>query len=274
MDGAPLPPEIKCRDCGELMEAGGFCPSCGARTETTRLAAHPAATGGKAMDFAIETGPTASMGSLVVTNADGGRGPTYPLALMGNTSVGRSEGEVTFADDRYMSPKHLVLEGDGRRVIARDLGSFNGTYLRLKGSALLPPGAMLMVGRQVLRVARVAPQPPKIHTDETVLNGSESRAAVWAMGQIVMSGAVREIYAVPPPGITVGRQGCDVNFPRDTFVSTQHARLEPLEAAVRLTDLDSSNGTWVRLTKPVEIGHGTQLMVGKIRLSVLLPQLA
>lgn len=225
------------------------------------------------MDFGLDSGPTASMGSLVVTNPDGGRGPTYPLALVGTTTIGRTDGEVTFDDDRYMSPQHLALEGDGQRLVARDLGSLNGTFLRIGGAALLPSGAMLVIGKQVLRVARVSPQPPKIHDDGTILNGSECRAATWALGQLVMSGAVREIHAVAPPGLTIGRTGCDINFPLDTFVSTQHTRIEPLDEAVRVTDLESSNGTWVRLTRPVELSHGAQLMVGKVRLSVLLPQL-
>ncbi len=260
-----------CPHCGEPAEPGSvFCGSCGRRTETTRISPHPAAP--DMITGAMQMGPTASMGSLANALPDGTRGRTYPLALAGPTTVGRTEGDITFPEDRYQSPHHLTLEGDGQQLVARDVGSLNGTYLRIREHALLPAGAMVIVGRQVLRLAKVAPAPPRVHEDGTVLCGSEARVAAWAVGQIMMSGGVREIHAISPPGLTLGRAGCDVNFPLDSFISTQHVRLEPVDDAVRVTDLKSSNGTWVRITRPIPVQHGQQLLVGKVRLTVLLPQ--
>ena len=53
-----------------------------------------------------------------------------------------------------------------------------------------------------------------------------------------------------------------MTFPGDRYVSGRHARVDVGEAAVTLTDLGSSNGTFVRLNGPTEIGPGDQVLLG------------
>ena len=45
-------------------------------------------------------------------------------------------------------------------------------------------------------------------------------------------------------------------------MSGRHARVDVGETAVTLTDLGSSNGTFLRVNGPTEIGPGDQVLLG------------
>lgn len=52
-------------------------------------------------------------------------------------------------------------------------------------------------------------------------------------------------YPLTPPTITVGREGCEILLPQDTSVSRNHARFQVQGNDVTVTDLGSTNGTFV-----------------------------
>jgi len=66
--------------------------------------------------------------------------------------VGRERGEIRFPHDGYVSGSHAVLSRKGGRVTLRDLGSSNGTFIRLKKERTLRSGDFILVGQQLLRV--------------------------------------------------------------------------------------------------------------------------
>jgi pSer/pThr/pTyr-binding forkhead associated (FHA) protein len=81
----------------------------------------------------------------------GGDGDIFPLKT-GENLVGRGTGQVSFPHDGYVSSKHAtIVVGDGT-LLVRDLGSANGTFVRVNGEASLSPGDLLLVGEQILRV--------------------------------------------------------------------------------------------------------------------------
>jgi pSer/pThr/pTyr-binding forkhead associated (FHA) protein len=70
--------------------------------------------------------------------------------------LGREEGDVTFPDDEYLSRRHATVrripQGQGSRTARlEDLGSSNGTFLRLRGEHELKTGDVLRLGDQLLR---------------------------------------------------------------------------------------------------------------------------
>jgi pSer/pThr/pTyr-binding forkhead associated (FHA) protein len=69
--------------------------------------------------------------------------------------VGRAGCSVNLGEDGYLSQAHaeLLVDAAGQASL-RDLGSSNGTFLRLPpgGDAPLRDGDELRMGRQVLRV--------------------------------------------------------------------------------------------------------------------------
>ena len=75
-------------------------------------------------------------------------------------------------------------------------------------------------------------------------------------------GGLGEVIPLRAGANGLGRESVDVSFPGDRYVSGRHARIDVGEAAVTLTDLGSSNGTFLRVNGPTEIAAGDQVLVG------------
>jgi pSer/pThr/pTyr-binding forkhead associated (FHA) protein len=109
----------------------------------------------------VEHGPGGAIrwGSLdpgtrfrLVQILEGGlRAAAFPLKE-GDNSVGREQGDVTFPNDGFVSGRHAVLHVRSQRLTVRDLGSSNGTFLRLGGPSYVGDGDQFLIGRQLLRV--------------------------------------------------------------------------------------------------------------------------
>jgi len=81
----------------------------------------------------------------------GGEGDIYPLK-QGENLVGRGTGDVSFANDGYVSSKHAtIIVGEGSLAI-KDLGSANGTFVRVNGQVAVTSGDLLLLGEQILRI--------------------------------------------------------------------------------------------------------------------------
>jgi pSer/pThr/pTyr-binding forkhead associated (FHA) protein len=81
----------------------------------------------------------------------GGEGDVYPLKP-GDNSVGRGAGDLSFPSDGYVSSRHAVLTVQDGALSIKDLGSANGTFVRISESASLTSGDLLLVGEQILRI--------------------------------------------------------------------------------------------------------------------------
>jgi pSer/pThr/pTyr-binding forkhead associated (FHA) protein len=81
----------------------------------------------------------------------GGEGDVFPLK-QGENLIGRGGGDVSFPQDGYVSSRHcLVTVADGQ-IGVKDLGSANGTFVKISGAAPVAAGDLLLVGEQILRV--------------------------------------------------------------------------------------------------------------------------
>jgi predicted component of type VI protein secretion system len=68
--------------------------------------------------------------------------------------------------------------------------------------------------------------------------------------------------------LQVGREGGDLNFPGDLYMSGAHCRIEEAEGRFTLTDNSSRNGTYLRLKSERELGHGDYVFIGRKLLRV------
>jgi pSer/pThr/pTyr-binding forkhead associated (FHA) protein len=75
----------------------------------------------------------------------------FPLQNEGVT-IGRESGDITFPDDGYVSGTHCRIVGDDTGVFIEDLGSSNGTYMRVRPGQVVLPGRLILVGQQLFRV--------------------------------------------------------------------------------------------------------------------------
>ena len=67
-------------------------------------------------------------------------------------TIGREGADVLFANDRHISRDHARVEWKDGRVVITDLGSKNGTYVRLSDSVALHHGDYVSMGSELVRI--------------------------------------------------------------------------------------------------------------------------
>jgi pSer/pThr/pTyr-binding forkhead associated (FHA) protein len=93
----------------------------------------------------------AAFGRLVQILDDGRAGETRLLS--GDAcNLGREQGQIVFPADGFISGRHCSFYVTGKEPRVKDLGSSNGTYVRVRGSATVNHGEFVLVGNQMLRV--------------------------------------------------------------------------------------------------------------------------
>ncbi len=91
----------------------------------------------------------------LVQRLEGGMaGDALPL-VDGDYLLGREEGAMTFPGDLAISSRHCILSVQGEQATLRDLGSANGTFVRIRGEQELRSGDQLLVGNEQLRYEAV-----------------------------------------------------------------------------------------------------------------------
>jgi hypothetical protein len=90
-------------------------------------------------------------GRLTVVVGYGVDGNAYPLK--GDSIViGRERGDILFPDDGYVSGTHLQLVQRGDKYYIEDLGSSNGTFLKIRDEREVLPASFVLMGQQLFRL--------------------------------------------------------------------------------------------------------------------------
>ncbi|HSN90330.1 MAG TPA: FHA domain-containing protein [Anaeromyxobacteraceae bacterium] len=286
--GAAASGPVLCASCGAKLEAGfRFCGHCGAPAGAPQIAAPPtppppqrtplpgpAAAPPRGEPTAPArprpaAPPPARPGTgprVAALRPDGGPGAVFTLERE-ETLCGRTEGAIRLADDPAVSPRHARFSLRAGALTVEDLGSANGTFLRLRGPHRLSVGEEIRLGRQVLRLE---PLPRPVASDPAAVRpwGSPDPGCRFRLTQILDGGGLGEVFPLRPGENLVGREAGAITFPSDRYVSSRHARIEVRDADVTLLDAGSSNGTFVKITGPAELGPGDQLLVGSQLLRV------
>jgi pSer/pThr/pTyr-binding forkhead associated (FHA) protein len=67
-------------------------------------------------------------------------------------SIGRESNDINFPEDPFISGRHAQLQISGGALTVTDLGSRNGTFVRVTGERVLKHGDYVFLGQQLLRV--------------------------------------------------------------------------------------------------------------------------
>jgi pSer/pThr/pTyr-binding forkhead associated (FHA) protein len=255
---APAGGTVICPQCSHVNgPTNVFCGSCGFRLggQPVRPAAAAPAT---AAAPAQEAG-----GNIVLTalRADGSEAGTYNLP--GGTQVlGRDTGNI-FAGDSYLSPRHATFKQAGGRLTVRDEASLNGVYKKLARDTPmeLKPNDVFRIGQEIIRFEPLTPQGPAPDGVERL--GAPAKGYVARIALIIGRDTTGNAFPVPEAGIHMGRERGDVLFPEDGYVSGLHCRLAWESGKATLTDLGSSNGTFIRLKEETEVRTGDVLLMGQ-----------
>ncbi len=96
----------------------------------------------------------ARLGRLVEVTCDAVERSTYVIG-MDSVLIGREAADFVFSDDPHLSRRHAEIRIAGGHAEILDLGSSNGTYVRVRGRVGLPSGAQIRVGQQRIRLERL-----------------------------------------------------------------------------------------------------------------------
>ena len=198
---------------------------------------------------------------------DGSEGRSIPLGAE-DADIGSAEGDVTFPDDPYMSPRHARVSLRTGAYLLRDLDSVNGVYVRLRDEVELRDRDVVLIGQQVLRF-------------EVLSEGELSLGPAWQRGVMVFGtpevtrygrlvqytteGVGRDVHYLFRDETVIGRENGDIVFTDDPFLSRRHAAVRVDQAARRysLNDLGSSNGTALRIRGEHVLRDGDQFRIGR-----------
>ncbi len=248
-----------CRSCSSAVPAGHkFCGRCGTPVpaEIREL---------KTNFFGDMQNPTKA--KLILIRGEGMDGLSFHLKAEQHI-VGR-EGQLIFPDDPFVSPKHANFFYRDGSLVVRDEGSLNGVYIRIRGSVPLEPAQTFLAGEQLFRLKCVdAVDDDSPDEDGTNFYASPRKDSSFRLCQIFRGEAVGMCVHANGNSMTVGRDGADLNFPEDLFMSSEHCRIDNQGGSFTLTDLDSRNGTYVRIADERVLKHGDYVFIGRKLLRV------
>jgi pSer/pThr/pTyr-binding forkhead associated (FHA) protein len=251
---------VTCPQCGHINNPNNlFCGSCGYRLGGGGAAARPAA----AVPVEEPGGGGAAVGLLLTAlRADGSEAGTFQLPGA-TTTVGRETGGI-FAGDSYLSPRHATFRivGTGRAIV-KDEASLNGVYKKLARDAPveLKPNDIFRIGQEIVRYEPLTPQPASADGVERL--GAPAKGYVGRIALVIGRDESGNAFPIPEGGVHLGRERGDILFPEDGYVSGLHCRLSWEAGKLMLTDLGSSNGTFLRIHDEVEVRTGDVLLMGQ-----------
>jgi len=76
------------------------------------------------------------------------------------------------------------------------------------------------------------------------------------------AGQVANKYPLLNPVTTIGRQGADLNFPDDAYLSPVHVQFLLVDGTLSVRDLGSRNGTWLYIDQAHRLADGDLLLIG------------
>ncbi len=233
-----------------------FCGNCGGRLQ----AQQPPRT----MNLAAKKAPPAAqearaLAKLALIRPDGSEGGIHTLRDA-ETVIGRGTGPL-FDHDSYLSPTHARVILDANGIILEDVGSLNGVFVKITAEEMLRGADIFRIGQELLRFDPILE--PQLLEDGTEIMGSPN-PGYWGRLSVIMGPGI-DGSAFPLMGeeMVLGRERGDILFSDDGYVSGTHAKISVREDGYFLTDLGSSNGTFVRLIEPRVVPSGTFVLMGQ-----------
>ena len=234
------PPKPRpCVQCGyEVPPDHLFCGRCGAKNDPPK--------------------PPAPKTEIILIRADGSEGQRLPLAE-GELVLGRDH--EALATDAYISPRHARFALRQGQATVEDLGSLNGTFVRLTKPTRLQHGAQLRVGLELLEFQEPGSEDP--HAETRVLGSPVGERPWGRLARILGPHREADAYLLHSAEVSIGRDRGDILFSQDAFVSGNHVRLRQGMEGPVIEDLGSSNGTYLRLSAQWPLQHGDMLLLGQ-----------
>jgi pSer/pThr/pTyr-binding forkhead associated (FHA) protein len=252
----PAPPEkkgVKCSACGaDVPPDFKFCGRCGAPLAGAPVPPVPVAAEPPRPEVAVR-------GKLVMIQPSGAEGVSVPLTDTG-IEIGRAAGDA-FKDDYFLSPKHARFTIENNQLFVEDLGSLNGIYFRLlpEQPYEILSGDYVRIGQEVVRFEVL----PEAEKQETPVLGSPRKDAWGKISLVLGKTKSGNAFTIDGNEGLIGRERGNVIFPDDGYVSGLHLKISKDGPKYFVTDLKSSNGSYVKIRDKKEVRGGDYLLVGQ-----------
>lgn len=247
-----------CRSCSSGVPSGHkFCGRCG-------TAIPPEILNAQTLFFGDMQNPAKA--KLILIRGEGMDGLSFHLKAEQHI-VGR-DGQLVFPDDPFVSRKHANFFYRDSKLVVRDEGSLNGVYVRVRGTVDISPGDTFLAGEQLFRLETTPKPSDGQDQDGTYFYSSPKHPSPFRLAQVLQGGPLGMTVCARGTSLQIGREGGDLNFPVDLYMSGSHCRLDEAEGKFTLTDLNSRNGTYVRIKSERELAHGDYLFIGRKLLRV------
>lgn len=245
-----------CPQCGHANPEGNrFCAACGYKLGAAAVAVSAAPP-------PIAPVSDSSGISLTALRADGSEAGQYSLPAGPTVTVGRDTGTI-FAGDSYLSPRHATFSIRDSEITVRDEGSLNGVYVKLTPNEPfhLEAGAVFRIGQEIVRFEALESEAA---IDGVERFGSPSKGIVGRLALVIGRDTTGNAFPIPARGLHLGRERGDVLFSEDGYVSGLHCQVAPGDdGKIYLTDVGSSNGTFVRVRENHPLTSGDILLMGQ-----------
>jgi pSer/pThr/pTyr-binding forkhead associated (FHA) protein len=268
--GGDAPPVI-CPQCSHPNPVSNkFCASCGFKLgkpasvpapDAAAAAPAPTAAAAAAAAAPIADAPIPGGISLTALRADGTEAGIFHMPAT-QTTIGRDSGSI-FAGDSYLSPRHATFVPKGKLASIRDESSLNGIYKKIGRDepVELGFGDIFRIGQEILRIEQLVAAPKSADGVERL--GSPARGYVARLALLIGRDTTGNAYPIPESGLHLGRERGDVLFPEDGYVSGLHCRVSWANGRIYVTDLGSSNGSFIRLMRDATVTTGDILLMGQ-----------
>jgi pSer/pThr/pTyr-binding forkhead associated (FHA) protein len=250
---------VACPQCGHVNAGNRFCASCGYNLG--------ALAGGSPSVPAAAAAPAPAVAAsgiiLTALRADGSEAGTFRMPDAPVVSVGRDTGSI-FAGDSYLSPRHATFSKRGGQLFIRDEGSLNGVYLKVRPNepCLMEFGDVFRIGQEIIRFEELRGQAKS--PDGVERFGSPAKGYIGRLALVIGRDTTGNAFPVPERGVHCGRERGDILFSEDGYVSGLHCRIaRGPDGRVYLTDVGSSNGTFIRLRAERAVGGTDILLMGQ-----------
>jgi pSer/pThr/pTyr-binding forkhead associated (FHA) protein len=245
-----------CRECSMAVPSGHkFCGTCGA-------AVPPEIVELQTKYFGTLQEP--GKARLILVRGDSEvDGLSY--VLQGTEHIaGREEGQILFPEDIWLSPRHANFLYQGGKLVVMDENSVNGVFLRVSEPTNLNYSDQFLCGEHLFRLEPPPDVGAEVGPDQTHFYASPRKPTRFRVTEILKGGAPGAVFCISGNSAQIGREECEISYPKDIYMSGTHAKIEITpDGSFRLIDSGSRNGTYVRIKRPQPLRHGDYLFLGK-----------
>ena len=238
----------------------------------------PAAAPAEALDWSSQTSEATVVltGSIPVVQIQASILERKPDGCFGTAIqvtremvIGREGCDLSYAGDALLSPRHASVHIREGKLILKDLGSPNGTFIRQRQDTQLLPGDVFVLGRELFRFSiqnldnSAARSAANTTASSSRLPRIHKGPVSARLEHIKLNGEIIEAFNLEERETTLGRTNGDLIFKSDPYMSGTHARIIAQPGRFVLQDLRSRNGVYRRIREEVELKDGDEFFVGE-----------